>query len=391
MAISNLKRNKLRTVLTITGVSIGIGAIIFLVSLGYGLQRLSIEKIASMEALTVIQVSKGGTDQTLLTKEAVEKFKKIEGVESVSAVYSLPGKISFNSYKTDCIIYGIDYQFLEMEDIEVDVGRGYQEEEAPEIILSRAALNKFDLKEAQVALGKEVEIDVTILDKHNNIILKDHPAKKQKLKIVGVTREDKASLAYVPLGNLEKLNLEVYFSLKVKVKSKDDIDKTRAIIEAMGYPTGSIKQTISQVEKIFLAVKIVLGGFGMIALLVASIGIFNTMTIALLERTHEIGIMKAMGATNKDVKRVFNTESGIIGFVGGAFGLIFGYVLGILVNLFVNFLANTFGGEAQKIFYTPLNFAIGSIIFSFLVSLIAGIYPSKRASRLNPIEALRYE
>lgn len=391
LAISNLKRNKLRTFLTVLGVGIGIGAIIFLVSLGYGLQNLAIARIASMEALTIIQVSRGNTEETLLTQENVEKFKKIEGVEGVSLVYSLPGRISENSHSKECIVYGVDPQFLKVEDIEVELGRPFQDYKVNEAIVSRAALDKFDFKEVQELLGKEIEVSFVLLDKHNNIILKEYPQQKQKVKIVGITAEDKVSAVYLPLGNFEGLPLEAYFSVKVKVKSKDDIDRVKAIIEGMGFPASSIKQTIAQIEKIFLAVKIVLGAFGMIALLVASIGIFNTMTIALLERTKEIGIMKAVGATDSDVKRVFNTESGLIGLLGGIMGLIIGYLLGQVTNSFINFLAVSFGGQPYDIFYTPLNFAIGTVIFAFVVSLIAGVYPSKRAAKLNPIEALRYE
>lgn len=391
LAIANLKRNRLRTFLTILGVGIGIGAIIFLVSLGYGLQNLAISKIASMEALTIIQVSKGNSEETLLTKENVEKFKKIEGVEGISAVYSLPGKISQNNHNKDCIVYGINPEFLKAEDIEVNLGRPFQDYKANEAIVSRAALDKFDFKEIQEMLGREIEVSITLLDKHNNIILKEYPDQKQKVKIVGITAEDKVSAVYLPLGNFENLPLEAYFSVKVKVKSKEDVDRVKGIIEGMGFPTSSIKQTIAQIERLFLAVKIVLGAFGMIALLVASIGIFNTMTIALLERTKEIGIMKAVGATDSDVKRVFNTESGLIGLLGGIMGLFIGYLLGVLTNGFVNYLAMSFGGQPNDIFYTPINFAVGTVIFAFVVSLIAGIYPSKRAAKLNPIEALRYE
>lgn len=392
MAISNLRRNRMRTVLTVSGVTIGIGAIVFLVSLGFGLQNLSVRKITSIEAITVVTVDKGQTAETQLGKEAIKKFKAIDGVVGVSRTYFLPAEFSLGDKKTTGSISGLDPQFASLEDLVVEegLGRNLEAGKTDEVVLSRGALKVFDLKEASEALGKEMSFDITVLDKNNRVVETKNPARYPRLKIVGITKEDKSS-AYTNIENLEKLGIENYASLKVKVASKDKVKPVKRTIESFGFPTTSIEDKISQIDKIFLIAKIILGGFGMIALLVASIGIFNTMTISFLERTHEIGVMKAIGANNNDVKRMFIAESAVIGLLGGILGVIVAYIGGILTNILVNFLARTFGGESNQIFFTPLWFVVGAIIFSLWVSTLAGIYPARRASRLNPIEALRYE
>lgn len=393
MAIGNLRRNKMRTYLTVLGVSIGIGAIVFLVSLGFGLQSLSVKKITAIEAINVINVDKGQTPEAQLTKETVKKFKATDGVVGVSRTYLLSAKFSLNGKETTCTLEGIDPQFSSLEDITTEggLGRNLQEGKEDEVVVTRAALKIFDFKEAQDALGKEALFKIIVLDKEKRPVETKNPAASPRLKIVGITKEDEKSYVYTNIENLEKLGIDFYSSLKVKVSSKDKIKPVKKTIESFGFPTTSIEDKIAQIDQIFLIAKIILGGFGMIALLVASIGIFNTMTIALLERTHEIGVMKAIGSNNYDIKRMFITEASIIGFLGGMLGVGLGYLVGFLINMLVNFLAVTFGGQANQIFFTPLWFTFGAVIFAFMVSTLAGIYPARRAARLNPIEALRYE
>jgi len=183
----------------------------------------------------------------------------------------------------------------------------------------------------------------------------------------------------------------VYNSAKVKVDSRDDINEVRTKIEGMGFAVTSIADTISQVDRTFRVIQIVLAAFGAIALLVAAIGMFNTMTIALLERTRDIGVMKAIGVRNRDVYRMFLSESTLIAMIGGIGGLGGGFLISKLINLAVNSLAKSVGGEPQTLFATPYWFAIGIFVFAIFVGLSTGYYPSRRAARINPLDALRYE
>ncbi|MFA6160516.1 MAG: FtsX-like permease family protein, partial [Parcubacteria group bacterium] len=158
-----------------------------------------------------------------------------------------------------------------------------------------------------------------------------------------------------------------------------------------GFFVSSVSETVDQAKQIFSIAQIVLALFGVVALVVSAIGMFNTMTIALLERTQEIGIMKTIGASSYDIWRMFLTESMIIGFFGGFFGVVMGFILSSLVNYGMNFLAGMFGGIQANLFARPIWFIAFIMIFSTVVGVITGIYPARRAARLNALEALRYK
>jgi len=138
-------------------------------------------------------------------------------------------------------------------------------------------------------------------------------------------------------------------------------------------------------------VQIVLSFFGAVALMVSAIGMFNTMTIALLERTQEIGIMKSLGASNGDIKKTFLVEAVLIGFLGGVSGILTGIGASEIFNFGVNKLAGSFGGDKVDLFYIPIEFMLMILVFSTTVGLMTGFYPARRAAKLNPLDALRYK
>ncbi len=382
LSLGNLRRNSMRTTLTISGVVIGIAAIVFLVSLAFGLEKVVIEQTTSLEALEIIDI------QSEINTENVEKIKQIQGVESISPKINLDSKTTFNGVGTTCVVYAIDPQFISLEGLDIIEGNEvFSNEDASEVIVSRETIKLFDIEDIKNALGKEINFNFT---PPKEKVIEDTT---EELQIIGISKEEKP-LAYISLKMIEKFNIENYDSAKVKVTDKDKIDEVQQKIIEMGFKTRSVKTSeVDEINRIFVIVKIILACFGMIALFVASIGIFNTMTISLLERTHEIGIMKALGANDKTVKRLFNYESSIIGLLGGILGVTLGFSLGAGINALIVLLSHTFGGQSQAVgvFYTPLYFAIGVIVFSFVVSYVAGIYPAKRAAKLNPLEALRYE
>jgi ABC-type antimicrobial peptide transport system permease subunit len=131
--------------------------------------------------------------------------------------------------------------------------------------------------------------------------------------------------------------------------------------------------------------------FGIIALIVSAIGMFNTMTITLLERTEEIGIMKSIGASDRMISLMFIMEAAIMGFLGGVVGIIIGFLEGETFNFLVNLIATNFGGEKVDLFYSPLWFVMSIIIFSAFVGFLTGLAPARRASKIDPLEALRYK
>ena len=182
-----------------------------------------------------------------------------------------------------------------------------------------------------------------------------------------------------------------YHAVKIKIDNKDNIIAVRNRIADEGFTVSSVTDFLEQVDKVFSVVQTVLAIFGFIALFVSAIGMFNTMTIALLERTHDIGIMKSVGVENSSIWKMFVTESSLIGLFGGLIGVLFGIMIGELLNAGVNMLAESLGGDPVDIFYTPLWFLVTILVVSAVVGVITGFYPARRASRINPLDALRYE
>lgn len=389
MAVGNLRRNKLRTFLTVTGVVVGIGAIVFLVSLGFGLQELAVSKVANLEALTLITVNSGSSDETNLNEAAVKKFEVIDNISVVSPVLNTPAQIKLSENTSDTVVYGINPAFIGLEDVKPKWGENISENDEKGVILSQAVVKSMEIDDPNQIVGKELEFNLIQLDESGNI--KNAEGTNITLKVKGVTSEEKTKYSYTNINILKELDGKKYNSVKVQVEKRNDLGDVRKAIESMGYPTTSIKDTVDQIDKAFVIIKSILGGFGFVALFVAAIGIFNTMTISLLERTHEIGIMKAIGARNKDVARIFTAEASLIGLMGGFSGVFAGWLAGAAINSLANYMATQVGGEQNHFFSTPIWFGGGVITFAFLVSTISGIYPAKRASRLDPLEALRYE
>lgn len=386
-AFSNLRSNRTRTILTVSGIGVGIGAIVFLVSLGYGLQELTTKRIASIGAITTLDVGAAKQGVTKLDNAQIEKFKQIDKVDKVSTLLSLGAKAESQGKKTDVVVNAIDDNFFALDGTKTQYG-GLFSNATDEIVISTAMVKALN-QDSQAILNKDVNLTLSLPTESG----KGTTDMQKTFKVIGILQDDSSAFLYLPLNSVkDKLPTNIiYNSVKVKVDSRDDLASVKQAIEGQGFTVTSIADTISQVDQTFRVIQIVLAMFGAIALLVAAIGMFNTMTIALLERTRDIGIMKAIGVRNRDVYRMFLTESTIIAFGGGIIGVVGGWLISKGINLAVNTLAKSVGGEAQRLFATPLIFVGIILVFSLLVGLSTGFYPSRRASKINPLDALRYE
>ncbi len=191
------------------------------------------------------------------------------------------------------------------------------------------------------------------------------------------------------LGKQRKSN--DYTSLYVRVKAIKDVEPVAKKIKAMGFGVISITDQLKEIRKGFIILDTALGAIGTIALLVAALGIINTMVMSILERTREIGIMKAIGGSEGEIKGIFLVEAGTIGLVGGIFGLALGWIVTRIANIVANFCVARQGGFHVEFFYIPVWLIFGALAFSLFVSLIAGLYPAARAARVDPIESLRHD
>lgn len=386
IAKDNFKSNKLRTVLTVSGVIIGIGSILFLVSLGYGLQKITIEQISTTEALRILEVSAGGSKILSLNKQVVEDFSSIPGVEGISPRLDFSAQANFDSTATETIVSGIAPEFQELEVGLVDKGENLGADNN-QIIITTTLMELLGVTSFDEIVGEEIDFDIFV---PNGLDDEEFTKSQKTFSVIGV-REDKTNNSQVNLAALEDLGVANYGGVKVKVISQEKLDEVRSNIESRGYTVNAPVDTLSEINVIFQIFQVILGVFGVIALCVAAIGMFNTMTISLLERTREIGIMKAIGANNRDIMKIFLLESILIGFIGGILGILVGWLFGQGINIIVNALAKTLGGEPVQIFVTPWEIAVVMIVLSIIIGLLTGLYPARRGSRLNPLLALRYE
>jgi putative ABC transport system permease protein len=387
VAFSTFVNNKMRTVLTILGVSIGISMIILLVSIGYGLQQVTIGEVKSIKALTTYDVTTGNSSILALNQDAIDKIKKIDHVVSVTRLLSMSGQIDYKGKKTDILVNDAPAEYVDLTSPKMTVGVPYMNNAEMRVMITNVVANAFNIKPADI-IGEEVTLNFYVPNPAND---KAPMSIEQKYTVSGVISDDSASYLFLPP---ETVSLPVginFNALKVKVATSEQMAAVKAELMKMGYTTSSIGETINQIDKIFRYAQVVLFIFGIVALVVASIGMFNTLTISLLERTKEIGIMKALGAKDKSIYTIFLTESTIIAFFGGLVGIFSAFVLGYGLNIFVTILAQRAGGEAVAIFQPPTLFILLIFTFSLLVGLGTGLYPARRAARLNPLDALRYE
>ena len=209
------------------------------------------------------------------------------------------------------------------------------------------------------------------------------------LKAVGKIPRLGFSSVWELLGNRDEKN--TYNSIYVRMKSMGDMEPVRDEIEKMGLHVFSITDQLEEIKRGFLIMDAILGAIGTIALVVAALGIINTMIMSILERTREIGIMKAIGGSEGEIRMIFFIEAGTIGLIGAVFGLILGWIVTRIANMIANVRFLPPGEPAVDFFYFPLWLIFGAVAFSLVISLAAGLYPANRAARVNPVEALRHD
>jgi len=208
-----------------------------------------------------------------------------------------------------------------------------------------------------------------------------------------VTAEEIQSAQVTDIQELLRGNSQgaQYGSLTVRVKSPENVPEVEAAIKKMGYGTFSLLDASQNLQQVFKVFDSLLGIFGSLALVVASLGVINTLVMAILERRREIGVLKALGASDRDVQQLFFMEAGAMGLFGGVLGLLFGWAIGRAITFATNVYLHSQQLPSANVTAVPLWLAGFAIVFAILVSLAAGIYPASRAARLNPVEALRYE
>lgn len=238
--------------------------------------------------------------------------------------------------------------------------------------------------------------------------------RERKLRIVGITDQDPDGMrgasgarVFIPLQTVQNLHIMLpsgmreseanfssvptYSSLSVRVKSPNEVESVQDAIKKLGFNTFSILDATRNLRRFFAVLDLFLGIFGSLALTVAGLGIVNTLAMAILERRREIGIMKAIGASDGDVKKLFFAEAAVMGLVGGILGVALGWSIGRVINIGTNIYLRRQELPAENLWTVPWWLVVGAIVFAVLVSMISGLYPAARAARLDPVQTLRYE
>ena len=422
MAFMNLWRRKLRAVLTVLGMVIGVSSIVVMMSLGVGIRQATMESYENMGSLTNITVSSwrwvenangsGSSTETKLDKKAVETMRQIPGVVAVMPQINAYGIIKSGKWIADTSILAIDGEVAEQFGIELSEGR-YPEYkrggDTHEIVLSESVLGWFyDPNTGKQAVDRDGNPKVT-MDSRFQLTFDYNaafgsrntepgyvPGKTYRINAVGKVSPDNNEFSWYCLMDLEalqklakenekfiSLDTSTYNSVLVKCDSTDSVATVKDAIDAMGYGTSSLQDSLEQAEQQMQQIQYLLGAIGGVSLLVAAIGIMNTMMMSIYERTREIGIIKVLGCRMDNIAELFLTEAAFIGLIGGALGLGISYGLAAIINKFI--------GSSGFNALIPLWLALGALIFSIAVALVSGLYPAIRAMRLSPLTAIRNE
>jgi len=257
-----------------------------------------------------------------------------------------------------------------------------------EAVVNRALLKVLGIENA--AVGKTFSIAFTATGElvQDNNKIESVPV---EYTIVGVIPDTKTPILYVPIRDIKQMGIQSYSQAKIVVGKQDELSKIRKQLELLGFKTTSVVDTVSQIENLFVTLRMILAVIGIVALSVAALGMLNTLTVSLLERTREVGMMKAIGMKSIEVQDLYLTESMIMGVMGGIGGLILGFLAGKITSAVLSVFAVSKGYGVLDISFIPYPFVLLILGISLAVGLLTGIYPSRRATKISALNALRYE
>lgn len=388
------KTNPMRTWLTILGMGVGTGAVVVLVGLGFGLQQIILEQIVFGETLLSLGVTTTGSQSLTITDDTIRQFEENENVLDAAPLARFPALVTYQGLTGNVFLQGAEPPYLRYAGITASAGEVFTDEDAGDgssIMLSPAVLQLFGIDEPEEFVGESVQFRILVpaddgTDEINEIVIdKDYTVR-------GITAEEGVLNALMMMPELRNyVGIEEYERAQVRVSTNEFLESVEAELIEEGYRVTALSKTVEQASQIFQGIQATLAVFGGIALVVSAIGMFNTMTVTLLERTKEIGIMRTIGASPKDIKWLFVSESIIVGFLGGLSGIVMGVLFGATINILLNFVASQFGGQSVQLFSFPLAFLTFIALFSAAVGYLTGIFPARRAASLNPLDAIRYE
>ncbi|HHW99209.1 MAG TPA: ABC transporter permease [Firmicutes bacterium] len=434
LAFKNFLRRKVRSFLTILGVTIGTAAVVVMLSLGIGMSEGFEKQMEMMGSLTTIEVNRyyyeesprgGRSEPATIDDKVIDAISQIKGVKVVTPVMWHSAKLVSGKYIAWAQLYGIRPEALEALGYTAAQGRLLNPGEHDMLLFGAGATQNFynpktsrwgnpgGRPPVNVMTDRlELTLDQSYGESYSDPNKK--PAKLYKVRTAGVlepTNDQYDWSVVVDIGYLQKIVREYnisqgtfspggnsYEQALVKVENVNQVEHVLEEIKAMKLGTFSLQDILKGMKEQLFMIQAVLGGIGAVSLLVAALGITNTMVMSIYERTREIGVMKVLGCLLTDIRKLFLWEAGIIGFSGG--------VIGLLLSLSASFLLNRFGGDLGgllggggyapdgtrlPISVIPVWLAVSAVGFATLVGLVSGFYPANRAMKLSALEAIRNE
>jgi len=451
LAVRNLRQSKLRNGLTTIGISVGVASLVAMLSLGVGLQQLATRRLAGSGMFDTVFVTSRqdfrGYDKEddakaaspekapVLDEPAREAITKLPFVTEVEPEMRVMGEIGYDGQTHFGFVTGLPISARENEAFETLKGKFFSSDNADEVVILRDFAKELNDKDPNALLGQDVTLrygerqalPTDGSDNRPGMAAQDNGGpdnsgdsygfsvvrKTQKVKVVGIIDEEpyggmrtvSRGRIFLPVGTMERLNMaqftdmrssirgggKNYMTLTVRVKDPAKVQGVQDAISKMGFRTFSILDATKSLRRFFTVLDLFLGIFGSLALAVATLAIINTLVMAVLERRREIGVMKAIGASDGDVKKLFFTEAGAMGLFGGLLGIALGFAIGKAINIGTGFYLQRRGLPAEPVWILPPWLIGAAIAFSIVVSLLAGLYPASRAARLDPVQTLKYE
>jgi putative ABC transport system permease protein len=390
VSFGNLTKQGFRTFLTLIGVIIGIAAIVSLLSIGQGLNVAVEKQFEELGSNTIFIIP--GSGQTgpriQLTNADLSKIESINGVDSVVPIYSTSGIMKYNNEEIRISINAADSKRAEIFEntgfLDVEEGRSFNSNESGSVIIGKSIAKDFFSKE--LTLRKRVLI--------NGQAFRVIGILKPQSQSIGGGGPDSSATVFMSTQGLKRISTVdspgIVFAKTISANNVLDVaDEIKEQLESK-YGKKSIlvstsEQLLEQINSFLSLITLFIVGIGGISLLVGGVGIMNAMVTSVMERTKEIGLLKALGASDLMIQLLFLFESAFIGAIGGIIGIIFGFGLASIIAI---------AGETSGFALVAViswDIAIGALIFSMAIGMVSGFYPALRASKLDPIVALRYE
>ena len=386
LSLRGFRTRPQRAFFTILGMAVGIGTVLLLVSLGYGLQYILIGKlITTSDSLITMEVSYPTESNLLIEQPVIDKLKTYENVAEVSPIAAFPGEVSQNNGSGLLInTLVVEPAYFRLTGILPDIGAVPTSTDTGLVAYSQT-LVPLGLVADSSALDKTLSFKVTYQnDKDNTTQEADSIA---PIKIKGIISDAATSPTAIIFANSLSVPPPFYNKVLVKAKNIDVLTSLRDKLLGEGFAVSARIDLVTQARQITNILTIILGIFGITALIVSAIGMFNTMLVGFMERTYEVGILKSLGATDYDVRNLFLIEASAMGLFGGLGGIVIGIILGKILNFLLSVVATKFGGQPIQLFLIPWWFVFLILGLSILIGFVSGWWPAHQATGLSPKEA----